>query len=260
MFLDNGFCAFLPKPIEPARLEQILSRYGQFKIKSDFEREIESFAGQGGDEFLPREIQGIDMEYALSRFAGQRKTLRKVLESFVSHIPTALQRLQDAFAKGEGELALYAITAHGIKGSARAIGATDLGNFAEELEIASKSGNWQEVQVKHPKFVQMCEELLLAFRKTLGKPTGTLSAGTDAPPVSHLLEPSPALLAEILDAARNFNTQVFKAKLAELESHSYEKDQDLADWICEQGHNLEYELVAKKLESKLEGVGHAAEQ
>jgi two-component system sensor histidine kinase/response regulator len=80
----------------------------------------------------PLLIEGLDTRVALKNLRGRRDTYRRVLQQFVDHyaaLRPQLSRLPDADDAGWVRQA-----AHGLKGSASAIGAFPLATLAEQVE------------------------------------------------------------------------------------------------------------------------------
>jgi predicted component of type VI protein secretion system len=58
-------------------------------------------------------------------------------------------------------------------------------------------------------------------------------------------------LKKILEACGTFDVDTMEETVAELESHEYETNSDLVAWLREQLDNLEYDLIAERLEKEL---------
>ncbi len=76
---------------------------------------------------------------------------------FASQLPERIGRLR-AFLEGE-DRENYVIEVHSLKSAARWVGAMDIGDRAEKLELAGKAGNWQEVTENTPDLLGRCEVL-----------------------------------------------------------------------------------------------------
>jgi signal transduction histidine kinase/HPt (histidine-containing phosphotransfer) domain-containing protein len=145
MFLASGFQAFLPKPIERTRLDEIV-------------RGILS-------ETPVINIPGINTERGMFLFEGDTAMFIDFLRSYVTHIPAELDKLRIV-----SDLKSYATDVHTIKGASAGIGADDLAELAKRLEIAAKAGDLQAVSAENESFCRAVEALtadIKAFINTL---------------------------------------------------------------------------------------------
>ncbi|MDR3305167.1 MAG: response regulator, partial [Clostridiales Family XIII bacterium] len=147
IFLQNGFQAFLSKPIDIIKMDEVITMWVR-----DKEREQMAVGGASGDSGGVRpadvsggggesgesggvletiSINGIDLEKGLARFSYDEDAYLQTLRSYAASTPALIDRLRD-FDKAD--LPNVAVTVHGIKGSSFAICADPIGKKAEELE------------------------------------------------------------------------------------------------------------------------------
>jgi hypothetical protein len=180
MFLSNGFQDFLSKPIEPARLDEVIQKWVR-----DEELEKAIAANQqiniGGQTFpdkrsgkerrfgdrrsgydrriFGRGILGLDIGKGLKRFNGDMDSYLEISHSFTANIPPLL----DTTGKvDKGNLANYAITVHGIKSSVRGIG-------AEALEKAAKENDYDFIIANNTAFIAEANKLAIDLNDMLQK-------------------------------------------------------------------------------------------
>ena len=173
MFLHNGFHAFLSKPIDIIRLDQILHQWVRDKVK---EKEMpltlpeETKKPQKKNAALIKRLEslGINTGAALARFANDQESYIHILGSFVVHAPSFVEAAK-AFQNKDisQELESYRITVHSIKGSVWGIGAEKLGDMAEELEIAAKEGDTAFIKAKNDSLVEALERFIEALSASL---------------------------------------------------------------------------------------------
>jgi CheY-like chemotaxis protein len=238
MFLQNGFQGFISKPIDMAKLDAVLKRWVRDKCKegeeaipiADMEHSQESDAVPLASAI----ISGIDRDKALERFSGDEEVLTDVLRSYARGTRPLLSSLREALAAEN--LADYAITVHGIKGSSYGIVAQKVGEAAEALEMAAKAGNLAEVQNGHAAFASITEALLDNIEKALGE-----SDAESGKPVA--AEPDPALLAELREACAKFDMDRVDAAMKRLEAFRYENGGELVAWLREQVGSMTFENI-----------------
>jgi signal transduction histidine kinase/FixJ family two-component response regulator/HPt (histidine-containing phosphotransfer) domain-containing protein len=173
MFLDNGFQAFISKPIDIMQLDAVIRQWLRNK-----EMEKEYLNGEEHGEDSVRDIpdktggglkvRGIDMEKCLGRFGGDMEILLQVLRSYAANTGSLLDQVRGG-AEGEKALTDYAVVVHGIKGSSRGICAEAVADLAEALEHAAKAGDSLFVQMNNEHFIQAAETLLEGLREALGE-------------------------------------------------------------------------------------------
>lgn len=102
--------------------------YGADLLKSETEQT------QAAD-YAPRCQKPVDLVHLSRQTFGSKELEKEVLGLFVNHSVQCLKRLQDAATDKD-----WADAAHSIKGSARAIGAWEVGDIAEGFERRSIAG------------------------------------------------------------------------------------------------------------------------
>ncbi|SFC41247.1 response regulator [Butyrivibrio sp. YAB3001] len=165
MYYSEGFSNYMSKPVDPGKLEEMILGYlpGEI-VKRPGDEGFVSDSGKGDEESIAAmqellTISGVDIEYALER-CGSPEAARDVMKDFrlaISERSEIIERTER-----EGDIANYTIYVHGLKSSARAIGAIDLSEKAEYLE---KCGNENWVEEIH----ELTPELLELYRSYLSK-------------------------------------------------------------------------------------------
>jgi len=131
MFLENGFSDFISKPVDARKLDNCLKKW----IKSDRE-EIEENAKSC-----------INFEEGIAQFGSEEK-FKKMLLSFKKHVPALLKNLEENSGNE------YLISIHALKGCARTIFMNEIGDRANELEIAAKNNDWGFVESKNAALIK----------------------------------------------------------------------------------------------------------
>ncbi len=164
MYLAEGFDAFLPKPINPEKLEQmILKLLPRELLLFDFEEEDEDKTSDE-EEMISKVpvtdcslpiVDGVDWSYGLLHLPSEQ-LLKNTLHDFYKTLEVEAETL-DAFyvqiAENADMLSQYRIKVHSMKSSANLIGATVLGGMAKILENAAANADVQVLDALHPIFI-----------------------------------------------------------------------------------------------------------
>jgi len=165
MFANEGFQAFLPKPVSVRKLDPVVRRW----VMKEPAVAAPTYATPNPSskyEALKVEIPGVNAKYGLSLYEGDMEMYLDILRSFTENIPTELGKLR---VVTEQTLPAYAGDAHTVKGSAASIGAKALSEKAREMEGMAKSGDLQAVLAKNGDFVHDVETLVEDILAWLGK-------------------------------------------------------------------------------------------
>ena len=240
MFLNNGFQAFLSKPIDIMQMDFIIKQWVRDKTQeiisySDSPNKIqETSAG------MP-EISGVDVQKGLDMFAGNIDTYISVLRSYAQNTPAISEKLRAVTAEN---LFQYAIDVHGLKGSSASIGAEDIKERGLDLETKAKAGDLQGVLELNDVFlrdVQIIVENIKAWlnlHDKAGKP--------------RLNTPNPVVLEKLRQSLIDCDMNSIDDIMDELESFDYDTDAELIPWLKEKITESDYDDAAKKITDILE--------
>ncbi len=185
-YLAAGFDDYLTKPIDPARLEEMLMQY------LPPEKLREAAADAPAEEEAPApaaDVDGIDAAAGMANCGGA-DTFRSALELFYRSVGAKADEIE-GFWHG-GDLKNYTVKVHALKSSARTIGAMELSERAKAMEDAGNAGDAAAIDEKTP-------ELLALYRSYLEKLEPLFDGGEDEslPPVdADALAEAYAALAE----------------------------------------------------------------
>jgi signal transduction histidine kinase/CheY-like chemotaxis protein len=165
MFLEKGFNDYLSKPIEIAKLDDMMARWipVEKRIKTGAGIKRETFSGKSG-----LHIPGVDVKQGIAMTGGTEAEYRKVLVQFCKD---AAERLP-VFAmfaletKGENNNRLVA-QVHALKSAAGTIGAAEISAEAAVLEAAGKAGNTGAIGAALPPFHDHLARLIEKIEKAL---------------------------------------------------------------------------------------------
>ena len=168
LFLDNGFNAFLPKPISILQLDLILKKW--IKIENRTIEPESSVDKQKIAAYLSRVPNeqnfpsGMKIDAGMELYAGDVDIYLYAVHSFIRNINESIEKL---ITVTKDTLQDYAVHIHAVKSMAAAIGAENTRSAASELETLSKTGNLQDVTEKNPVFLDQTRILVSDIKKWL---------------------------------------------------------------------------------------------
>jgi signal transduction histidine kinase/DNA-binding NarL/FixJ family response regulator/HPt (histidine-containing phosphotransfer) domain-containing protein len=165
MFLERGFSDYLSKPIELAKLDEIIARW----VPKEKIIEMEVSSDRSGREAIKDriDISGIDTQKGIYMTGGSVEGYKEVLFQFCLDMEERFPCFDQASPAAD-----IAIHAHAIKGAAGTIGAEALWKAAAALEIAGKAGEGETIRGDLPGFLALMKETMGHIRKALEEEQG----------------------------------------------------------------------------------------
>ncbi len=170
MYLAEGFDAFLSKPINPDKLEQMILKLlprDLLQFDAEIEAEEKVFDIPQKDKFginLP-EIEGVDWHYGFKHLP-EEELFMSTLEEFYKVMEAEADILHGFYNQIDGNpemIKQYRIKVHSMKSSANLIGAIVLGGMAKLLEDAARNEDVNLITALHDIFLREWRE----FKKKL---------------------------------------------------------------------------------------------
>jgi HPt (histidine-containing phosphotransfer) domain-containing protein len=162
MFLDEGFQAFVPKPINTAKLDAAIKQWIIGHGEENTPEDTNVNAADDGE--INIDIPGINTTLALSLYEDDAETLIVILRSYAENVSTELERMKTLT---EETLPDYAIDIHTMKGASASIGAKDLTRRAKNMERMAKNGDFAAVSELNESYIKDAETLVSDIRKWL---------------------------------------------------------------------------------------------
>jgi len=265
LFLNSGFQAFLPKPVEICRLDAVLRQWVQNEEKEkayNAAKGSEEFSGSEKDRRSGRErrnghdrrlfqekIEGINVRKGMERFSGDRDTFREILQSFAVYTMPILERMREV---NKNNLAGYAINAHGIKSSCRGICADVLGDRAETLEKAAENGDIAFVIDNNKVFIDDVLELITNIETALTCGVNTVMQ------IVKLKKDKPysEALIKLKTACDSSCIEKIDEIMNEIEYFEYTSDDKLVQWLRENINEMNYAAISEKIAELNNGGAH----
>ena len=153
MYLDEGFDDYLSKPVNPAKLEEMIRNYLPSEYIEDAQ-EDETTPSDDYSDFIQSfsNIPELDYNDAI-RNCGAPEVLASTVSQYYSSIDQKAAELQSFYEAEDWNN--YGIKVHALKSTSRLIGATKLSKLAEFLEDCANN-NTAEIKNKH-------DELMTSF-------------------------------------------------------------------------------------------------
>ena len=258
MFLSNGFQDFLPKPVDMSRLDELLRRWVRNKeLEKALEDRSLSSLGQvapglyyeqdrrkaaerrSGIERrqLFEQLLGIDYERGIERFGGSEETFMNILSSYAQNTRPLLDVIEHV---SEDSLDEYATIVHGIKGASRGILADMLGNSAENLENAAKTGDIAYINMHNQTFIEAVMKLIRDIDDLLN------AKSTENPkPMKNV--PDAMALQKLLDACKSYSMDEAESAMGEIETYQYYNDDGLVEWLRKNLKLTNFKQIIEKL-------------
>lgn len=248
LFSEAGMNDFLAKPIEVRILEQKLSKWlPKQKIRNVFTAAKEESLPASGCGFPA--VDGVDAQVGLENAGGSPELYLEVLSEYADSVEKKAKVLENALNSCDWQR--ITIETHALKSASRIIGAMELADLAEELELAGDKQEEEEIRRWLPEFLQRFRALgnkMEAFRKKNGGGSLLYEPGVFAQELEHLissLEEYDSLRSEqIIETLRRFRLEkdsvrsAFERLSDAMEEFDYgacrEEALKLLDAICEE--------------------------
>ena len=159
MFLQNGFDDFLTKPIDMAMLNETIEKW----IPKEKQTSISDIPPT--DDIVicdmkntDLKISGIDIDRGIAMTGGLLDNYLEILKAYYGNCRKKLDELKDCIVRGDMEL--YRVNVHAIKGVSSNIGAFAVACAAEALELAEEQGDYTFIHENSSHFFDELEALL----------------------------------------------------------------------------------------------------
>lgn len=144
MFFENGFSDLLVKPIEIAKLDNVISKWVP-KEKKQLKKRNEPVPFVS----LPN-ISGLDVKKGIESTGGTKEQYIKILGVFENDANRGIKNLESCLESDDFKN--FAIHIHALKSALGTIGAGELSQTAKALEEASKKADKKFLTENYPKF------------------------------------------------------------------------------------------------------------
>jgi len=257
MFLSKGFQAFISKPVELPRLDEVIRHWirdksqeamsQQYQASGDADDDLDAGQQTADDAdkdtkarkstFKGASISGLDILKGIKRFGGDEETYLDSLRSYAENNGAIIEDLN---AITEDTLDGYAIAVHGLKGSSYGVCANIAGDMAAELEEAAKNGDFDFVKINNAAFIDHVQKLVNDIKNLYEEVVADIKKRKKK-------KPDTAILKKLFEACKRFDTEVIDEQIAELTAYEYDLDGDLVDELYKSAHQFKYKQIRDKL-------------
>jgi HPt (histidine-containing phosphotransfer) domain-containing protein len=165
LFLDEGFQAFVSKPISLTKLDAVIRQWIMNEDADTFEATTDATTDATTKKSeIVVDIPGINATLGLSLYEGDTEIFLEILRSYADNVPTELSRMQNL---NESNLPDYAIDIHTMKGASASIGAKSLTTKAKRIEKMAKDGDYDGVLSENNSFIQEAKTLVKNIKNFL---------------------------------------------------------------------------------------------
>ena len=222
MFLNKGFQAFLSKPIDLARLDEVIRQWVRDKDKEwvNYDAPPNS-QNETKSQLHGISINGLNISKGIERYGGDINTYLGILRSYVKNTRPILERIK---VINEYNVDEYIIDVHGIKGSSRGIYAGTVGDLADKLEKEAESDNLGFVVQNNEAFLETVWKLIYDIENML-----SVIKNENSNPIKD--RPDKNALLKMLAACENFEMDGLDLAMAEIDRYEYESGGELVSWL-----------------------------
>ncbi|MDR3265579.1 MAG: Hpt domain-containing protein [Synergistaceae bacterium] len=171
---------FLSKPIDMQQLDYILRKWIPEEKQIPVDKRPAEPQTVDAEPAPAREldIPGIDTRWGIKNTGGGIEIYRDILRCFC--VDAEEKGPQIKKSKEEGDIRLYGIYVHAIKGAARSIGASELGDFAMRMEEAALNGNTEVIDEKTDELLYDLQGMTDRIHAALDHDAGLPESGANA--------------------------------------------------------------------------------
>jgi signal transduction histidine kinase/CheY-like chemotaxis protein/HPt (histidine-containing phosphotransfer) domain-containing protein len=158
MFLEKGFSEYLPKPVDLERLNTLLEKWipNEKKAKINIRVVKEPY---DSEQIV---IEGVDIKKGIVRTGGKIKKYLRSLSIFHEDGTQKIKEIKTCIK--EENLPLYITHVHALKSASAIIGALELSQAAEKLEMAGKRMDLAFIETHGTQFLMDLETLLESIK------------------------------------------------------------------------------------------------
>ncbi|MDR1295964.1 MAG: response regulator [Deltaproteobacteria bacterium] len=214
-FLQNGFDDYLAKPIDVAKLNDLMERW----VPPEKRRPVEppEAAGPPQTAGLPQnlefEVGGLDTRRGLAMTGGSAANYLDVLNMFCLDASRRLETLAGTPARAD--LKLFVTQVHALKSSSASIGAARISLLAAELEEAGNNRRTDLIEARLADFQESLGRLVEGIKRAVA---GRGEKQKDRPEATPPGSPDRKILLELETALKAENVGEADSLLARLES------------------------------------------
>ena len=235
MFMANGFCGFISKPIDLMELDGILNQVlppekierKQESATEDAQNDAQNDAGNDAENVQTGEsetnscfldvmgsIDEINTEVGMSHFSGLTSMYEDTTEVFYKNLQRECDKMSSCL--DNGNINGFMITVHAMKSALSTIGALKLSDLAAKLESAAKENDADFCATRYPELLEKLSDLRMHLSSAF--PANDSSQSGKAPgDEAHLRKQ----IQELIKAADDFDSDTCDDIFADLSAYDF---------------------------------------
>ena len=238
MFLEVGMNDFVAKPIE---IKELVSKIRKWlppeKVKKSV---IKNPAAEGVTDDPLMNFEMLDVSHAV-RSLGSPHLFRKIAGEYVRSGPEKYDGIKSAFLSED--IKDFTIRTHALKSSSRQIGAVELGDMAEALEMAGNNNDMEFIRANIGNTLTVFKNLLDAMKPLFEEDE---KAKSDLPELPKDVKDS--LLGQLKMAVDDLDMDVMETIGAEFKKYSWPSDiKDDLDALCKAIDDLDSDVCEEMI-------------
>ncbi len=236
--LKEGFSDYISKPINVKKLEGVLEHF--LNDSSAIMHRVMQVSGKL-NSVKPRSIECyIDTEAGIQQMGGSEDTYINVLETYFEDMKKRSSELIGIIKRGD--IDLFAIYAHAIKGASAGVRADRLSELAAELEKLGKAKQMDKIDNKLDPFFTELENVIKYAEYCVNK----YKSKSEVKIKPHLAQVPVDSLKKLIQYSKEFNMVKIEKVLYELAEYSYDNfsEAQLKE-LKAAASNYDYELLSE---------------
>ena len=254
-YLEAGFDDYITKPIDTAKLERLILKYlPEDKVGKSVPASAKTEDESAGAAVvvIPDELKALEGQDIVSVSTGLKNckyldTYMQLLRLFYTSVDERAEELK-TFCE-EGDLKNYTIRIHGLKSSARIIGASELGEEAFRLEEAGKRQDTDYIREHQEVFFTLyrqVKDILALLFNNESRESVSESSGSDKPQADSAV--LSGAYERIREAADDMDCDKLKDIISQMDTYSIpETEKDLWQRIVTATEQFDYDTILELL-------------
>ncbi|MCH8106418.1 MAG: EAL domain-containing protein [Proteobacteria bacterium] len=160
--LEAGVNEVIAKPVQLDELQRALEKY--LEIRNLAEREPDKKVSSEEDSTTV-----IDLSVLQKSIGDKLDLQRQLMSSYADDLPNTLEKIRSAFAWHNN--AQLAEIAHKLKSSTRSLGALEMADACQALELASKKNSWPDIHSSLPVVMLHASQVLSFIERFCEQPS-----------------------------------------------------------------------------------------
>ena len=161
MFLEAGFQAYVSKPIQPEKLEEVLLE----QLRTELLVKEVQLSEETVQDLQSIRIDGVDVAAGFANCGGSKTAYLRLLDTAYRSGVVKLRQMRE-YAE-QGDLEYYTIEVHALKSVANTLGAMELGAMAKTHEMEARAKNYIFVQENASELLYRYQFLLEEINRVL---------------------------------------------------------------------------------------------